>query len=172
MSPLRRRRTELERRSALLRSAEPLIRWPLHLGIGAEWLHRRGAWVSVCAVAFVQDAASTWIARMAIEHEIIVLSQKGDLPAVLGSALRLVFRALVKATQPSQVVARRRVNQKDIDLMMGDTDFVLMPQLIHGAAAQEAESIEISRGVEPNGEIDVFRFVYRPVAPPRIVARP
>jgi hypothetical protein len=96
--------------------------------------------------------------RFLAENEVVVLPQKRHLAAAVGAAFGLVLRALVEAAETAEILAGR-VEKKHIDLMVGDADFFLRPELIHRAAAQEAQRLEFSDVIEPDGEIHIFGLV-------------
>jgi hypothetical protein len=87
-----------------------------------------------------------------------VLTQKGDPAAVHGATVRLVLRALVEAAEPAEIPPGR-VEKEHIDLMVSDAGLLLFPELIHRAAAQDAQPVEFGGVIEPHGDIDILGFV-------------
>ena len=93
--------------------------------------------------------------RFLVENEFVVLPQKRHLAAPVGAAFGLVLRALVEAAETAEILAGC-VEKEHVDLMVGDADLLLLPELIDRAAAQEAQPLEFSGVIEPDGEIHIF----------------
>ena len=102
--------------------------------------------------------------RFLVENEFVVLPQERHLAAPVGAAFGLVLRALVEAAETAEILAGR-VEKEHLDLIVGDADLLLLPELIHRAAAQEAQPLEFSGVIEPDGEIHIFGFVNMTLSP-------
>jgi hypothetical protein len=75
-----------------------------------------------------------------------MLLQERHLAAAFCLALRLMFRALIEVAE-SPLVLARRVEKEDVNLMMSDPYRLLLPELMHCAAAKYAQLIEIDRAI-------------------------
>jgi hypothetical protein len=90
--------------------------------------------------------------------------QKRHLAAAVRLALRLVLRALIEVAEAPEVLTGR-VEQEDVDLMVGDTHVLVVPESIEGLSRQLAQMVEVDDAIEP------CRFV-KVASPPAARFRP
>jgi hypothetical protein len=95
---------------------------------------------------------AAWVQGLtAVEDKAVMLLQKRHLAAAVRSALWLVLRALIEVAEAPEVVTGR-VEQEDIDLMVGDAHLVVVPESIESLSRQPAQLIKVDDDViEPHG---------------------
>ena len=109
--------------------------------------------------AIVQDLDAPRVQRLAaVEDEAAMLLQKRHLAAAVRSALRLVLRALIEVAEAPDVLTGR-VEQEDVDLMVGDAHVIVVPESIESLGRQLAQVVKVDHAIEPYGQVDVLRFV-------------
>src|SRR5688572_9859992 len=85
---------------------------------------------AVQSATFVENLNARRIQRLgAVEDEIFVLLEKGEIAATVHATLRLVFRALIEAAQATDVLVSR-VEQEHVDLMVSDAHLLLVPESV------------------------------------------
>ena len=63
----------------------------------------------------------------AIELEVLVLLEKWHFPASGYSTFGFMLRTFIEVAEPPDV-GSRRIEEKDVDLMMRDTELLVLPQ--------------------------------------------
>jgi hypothetical protein len=64
-----------------------------------------------------------------------VLPQEQRLPAPRHAAFRLALGTDAEGAEPPQVTVRRRLQDEDVDLVVGDSDLVLGEEVVERAKA-------------------------------------
>jgi hypothetical protein len=86
--------------------------------------------LAVQSATFVENLNARRIQRLgALEDEIFVLLEKGEFAATVHAALRLVFRALIEAAKATEVPVSR-IKEEDVDLMVSDAHFLVVPESV------------------------------------------
>ncbi len=107
----------------------------------------------------VEDPDAAWVQRLAaVEDEAVVLSQKTAPCRSRPLCTQACPSALIEVAEALEVVTVR-VEQEDIDLMVGYAHLVVAPESTESLSRQLAQVVKVGYAIEPHRQVDVLRFV-------------
>ena len=94
-----------------------------------------------------------------------MLLEKRHVSASRCATFRLVFRTLIESAEATDVLSLW-VQQEDVNLMMRDSELLLMPESLQRFRRKPSKIIQVADTIEPHCQVNIFGFVYETSSPP------